>query len=217
MRSVSTSVLTAGLVLLAASPAFAQPRPGGFFRMMQDPNTYMLLRGEKVQDELKLTDEQKADLKKVVDKYGDDIRTAFMGMDFKKAQELMKSASDDDDKVLKPDQMKRINQLKVQAAGLYAFGKDDVVTALKLTDKQKKDIAGQKDDLDKNAKDLFDNAQGDQDKMRDAFRKVLAMRKEAVDKVVDGLNDDQKKAWKELTGDKFEFDFGPPRRPGNDR
>jgi hypothetical protein len=216
MRRISTGILTAALLVLTASLAFAQPRPGGFLSMMQEPNTAMLLRSDKVKDELKLTDDQKADLKKVADKYGDDIRTAFMNMDFTKAQELMKSASDEADKILKADQVKRLNQLKVQASGLKAFTNDDVATALKLSDKQKKDIAGQQDELEKGAKDLFQNAQGDQDKMRDAFRKFLSMRQEAAEKAVSSLSDDQKKAWKDLTGDKFEFEFGP-RRPGNDR
>ena len=31
------------------------------------------------------------------------------------------------------------------------------------------------------------------------------MQKEAMDKIVEGFSDDQKKEWKELTGAKFEF------------
>ena len=213
MRNVHAAALTAGLIVLAASPAFAQPPGPGRFGMQ--PNAAMLLRSDKVQDELKLNDDQKADLKKVGDKYGDDIRSAFMNMDFKKAQELMKSASDDAEKVLKPEQAKRLHQIEVQASGLSAFEKDDVQTALKLSDKQKKDIAEQKDEIEKDAKDLFQNAQGDRDKMREAFQKVMAMRKDAVSKVVDSFSDDQKKAWKDLTGDKFEVELGPPRRQQN--
>src|SRR5437016_5647510 len=47
MRRVATYVLTAGLLVLAASPVLAQPRPGGFLTMMQEPNAAMLLRSEK--------------------------------------------------------------------------------------------------------------------------------------------------------------------------
>jgi len=40
-----------------------------------------------------------------------------------------------------------------------------------------------------------------------------------MDKIVEGFSADQKKEWKELTGDKFEFTpFGGPRpRPTEDK
>ena len=44
------------------------------------------------------------------------------------------------------------------------------------------------------------------------MKKVQTLRTEAMDKVVKGLSDDQKKTWKDLTGDKFELSFGRPRR-----
>jgi hypothetical protein len=53
MRNVAAKIVTAGLLVLAASPAFAQPGPFG--RMLQAPGAAMLLRDEKVQTELKLT------------------------------------------------------------------------------------------------------------------------------------------------------------------
>jgi Spy/CpxP family protein refolding chaperone len=226
MRTVYATALAAGLVVLAAPHAFAQPPggPGGFFRMMQAPGAALLLRDEKVQTELKLTDDQKAAFAKIGDKYKDDFDKARSNMDFRKIGELMKSVNDDVEKaapdILKADQLKRLKQLEVQAAGLQAFSKDDVVNALKLSDKQKKDIEDQKSDLEKDAQDLFKDAAGDRDKMADAFKKVTAMRKDALDKIVEGMSDDQKKTWKDLTGEKFEFTpFGgrPPRPGGEER
>ncbi len=220
MRTVSATVLTAGLALLLASPAFAQPPGGGFFRMMQQPNAAMLLRDEKVQTELKLTDEQKEKFQKIGEKYKDDLQKAFGDRDFKKVGELMKQAGDDAEKaapdILKADQLKRLKQLEVQRGGLEAFSREDVQAALKLTDKQKKDIDEAKTELEKDATDMLKDAQGDREKMADAIKKVMALRKDAVDRAVDGLTDDQKKEWKELTGEKFEFSpFGGRPRPGN--
>ena len=127
MRSVYARVLTAGLLVLLASPAFAQP-PGG--RGMFQPNAAMLLRDDKVQAELKLTDDQKDQLKKIADKYKGEFEQARKDMDFKKMGELMKSAGEDVDKVVadsfKPDQRKRLNQLLVQREGFIAFSKEDV-------------------------------------------------------------------------------------------
>ncbi len=204
MRSVYARVLTAGLLVLLASPAFAQP-PGG--RGMFQPNAAMLLRDDKVQEELKLTDDQKAAFKKIGDKYKDDIDKARTDKDFPKMMELFKSVSEDVDKavpeVLKPDQRKRLNQLLVQRSGINAFSKDDVKSALKLTDKQEKDIQTTLDELKKDREDLFKDVGEDQEKRAEARKKVQAMQKEAMDKIVEGFSDDQKKTWKYLTGDKF--------------
>ena len=143
MRSVYAKVLAAGLIALAASPAFAQPpRPGGpggpgGFGQQQPPSVGRLLANDKVQEELKLTDDQKAAVKKASDevnaKYKDDLDKARSGMDFQKMGELRKTMSADLEKaladVLKPEQTKRVKQIQVQAAGLAAFSMDDVQTA----------------------------------------------------------------------------------------
>ncbi len=88
-----------------------------------------------------------------------------------------------------------------------------MATALKLTDAQKTSIKQASDDLQKDMQDLFTNAgQG----TRPDFTKITAMRKDALDKVVNGLTDEQKKEWKDLTGEKFDFP-APMRRPGGNR
>ena len=215
MRSIPTKILTVGLILLAAAPAFAQPQRGQFGRAR---GAAELLAIDKVQDELKLTDDEKAAITKITDKYKDDIASARQNMDRQNMADLRKQENDDLEKavpdILKPDQLKRFKQLEVQAAGFQAFTKDDVGTALKLTDDQKKAIKDSSDELTKDIMDLMQNAGQDPDKRREAFTKATTMRQDAMDKVVNGLSDDQKKTWKDLTGDKF--DFPPPmRRPQN--
>ena len=220
MRNLYARAPLAGLLVLLASPAFAQPPGGRFGGMMQEPSAAMLLRDDKVQTELMLTDDQKAQFKKIADKFRDDIQKARDDKDFKKMFELFQTASAEVDKqlpdILKPDQVKRLKQLELQAAGCAAFTKDDVQTALKLTDAQKKEITATQDDIKKDAADLLKDAQGDMDKMREAFKKIQGMRKDALAKVMDSLTDDQKKAWKDLAGDKFEFSPPGSRRPGGD-
>ena len=165
MRSVYARVLTAGLLVLLASPAFAQP-PGG--RGMFQPNAAFLLRDKKVQEELKLTDDQKAAFKKIGEKYKSKFADA-QG-DREKMGELFKQAGEEVNKaipeVLKPDQVKRLKQLEVQASGLNAFSKDDVKSALKLSDKQEKDIQTTQDELKKDREDLFKDVGEDQEKRR---------------------------------------------------
>jgi hypothetical protein len=214
MRNLRVTILTVGLVVLAASPAFAQRQRGQFNRTRGAAD---LLAIDKVQDELKLTDDEKASFTKITDKFKDDIASARQNMDFQKMGDLRKQQNEAVDKaapdILKPDQLKRFKQLEVQAAGLQAFAQDDVVTALKLTDDQKKSIKEATDDLSKDIQDLFSNIGNDRTKRQEAFTKVQTMSKDALDKVVDGLKDEQKKTWKDLSGDKF--DFPPPMRRGN--
>ena len=217
MRRVPGSVLTIGLALLAASPALAQPPGGpggrgGFGGVRPAPGAARLLAVDKVQEELKLTDDQKAAVKKATDevsaKYKDDMDKARTAMDRDKMTELRKAENADVEKavsaVLKPEQAKRLVQIEVQAAGLEAFSRDDVQAALKLTDAQKKDLKGAEDDMQKDAAEVFKDAQGDRTKMAAAFKKVQDLRTDSVEGVVKGLTDEQKKAWKDLNGDKFD-------------
>ena len=217
MRRIQTALLTVGLMVLAASPALAQRQPGGRFGGNRQMGPAQLLAMPEVLTEIKATDDEKAAVTKITDKYKDDIAAARTNMDRQKMADLRKQENDDVVKaipdIFKPDQLKRLNQLEIQAAGLQAFSKDDVATALKLTDDQKKSIKETSDDLQKDAQDLFQSAQGDRSKMAEIFTKVQGMRKDALDKVVNGLTDDQKKTWKDLTGDKF--DFPAPMRGGN--
>jgi hypothetical protein len=214
MRRVRNTVLTLGLLALAVSPALAQrqrgPRPA--------PGPAQLLAMPEVLTEIKATDEQKAAITKISDKYKDDIAAARTNMDREKMADLRKQENADVEKavpdVFKADQVKRLHQLGVQASGLGAFAKEDVQTALKLTDDQKKNIKETADDLQKDVQDLFQGVQGDRSKMAEAFAKSQTMSKDALDKVVNGLTDDQKKSWKDLTGEKFDFPAPMRRRPG---
>ena len=216
MRGVFAKVICAGLIVLAASPAFAQRQRGqrgqGGFGMTGAPGAGALLRNDKVQEELKITDDQKTAIQKaseaVTDKYKDEVAKARTDMDREKMADLRKTMNADLEKaladVLKPEQAKRLKQIEVQVAGLTAFTQDDVQTALKLTDAQKKDVKGAADDMQKDVQDLVKDAQGDREKMTAAMKKVQDLRTQAVEQVVKGLTDDQKKTWKDLTGDKFE-------------
>ncbi len=214
MRNVCASLLTAGLVVLVASPAFAQPPARG---MRPAPTAASLLRQDKVKTELKLTDDEKEKIAKITDKYKDDLAAARSSQDRDKTRELTKSMNADMEKalptILNADQTKRLDQLVVQASGFDAFSKDSVKSALKLTDKQEKEIADQKEQVQKDAADLMKDVGTDRQKRREAMQKVQTLRTDAMDKIVNGFTADQKKAWEGLTGAKFTFDFGRGRRP----
>lgn len=220
MRGVYTKVLAAGLIVLAASPAFAQRQrqpggPGGFggaFGGGFGRTASFLIRNEKVADEIKLTDDEKTAAEKaaqeVNDKFRDQLDQARQSGDRDKMTEVRKAMTAESDKavlaVLKPDQAKRLKEIEVQAAGMNAFTMDDVQSALKITDQQKDAVKTANSDLQQDIRDLMQDARGDQQKMADAQKKIQTMRTDAFDKIVNGLSDDQKKTWKDLTGDKFD-------------
>jgi hypothetical protein len=204
------------LAIGVATPLLAQ-RPGGFGG--GGVSTAMLVGQKSVQEEVKLTDDQVAKAKKVNEdiraKYADDLKNSFK--DREKAAELRKKMSEETNKalaeVLKPDQLKRIRQIEIQLGGLNSLSRDDVAKELKLTDKQKDDLKGRVDDLRKDTGEIFKDA--GKDKFAEASVKARTLSQEAATKFVSTLSDDQKTAYKEMTGKKFDgkIEFGMGGRP----
>jgi len=196
-------ILFAVLIGLLTLPVLAQ-FPGGGFRGMDGS---ALLSSPDVQKELKLTDEQKAAVKKATDAR----MQAFRDRD----QEAAKKASEELTKVykeLKPEQKKRLLSIEVQVAEKTTqpriFANPDVQKALKLTDEQKKDVKELMSDMEKDVKELFEDAKGDKEKATAAFRKLRTMSKETYEKISKKLSEEQKTALKELKGEEFKGNVG---------
>jgi len=220
LRFVMAGVLVAGLVVVVG----AQPG-GGFGFGGQGPA--QLVANKAVQEDLKMTDEQvekvKTWSKEFSDKVREDMKGKFADLKDKTKEERAeaiaaftaennKAAYKGLDGVLKPEQVKRLKQIQIQASGINAYTNPEVVAALKLTDSQKSTIKGVSADYDKDRGQIFKDAwiggggKGgfDKEKFADANKKVEKVRKEAQAKIEETLTDDQKKAWKELTGEAFD-------------
>jgi hypothetical protein len=210
--------------------------PGGTMRGgMMGGGGIMLLSNESVQKELKVTDEQKEKLKKFAEDLGPKMRErmqgAFQGGGggdreamMAKAQEAMKKLNAEamkelaDAKVLDDGQMKRFKQIQIQSQlqreGPGVFAAEEVQKSLKLTDDQKDKLKGLAGEMRKDMGELgrgFD---------AEAMQKRRAVTKEYTTKAMETLTDEQKSAWKELTGAPFEVKFdvraGGERRPGGE-
>jgi Spy/CpxP family protein refolding chaperone len=197
----------AALLTVGAGTGLAQPFGGGMMR-----SNAMLLNQESVRKELKLTEEQV----KKAQELGEKMREKFQELQGlqgeerrTKAQEMMKEADKQVGEILKPEQTKRLKQIGYQLAGAGAFANPDVAKALSISDDQKKEIQQINQDSFAQMRELFQGGAPDEATMK----KVQALRKEAAEKAEKLLTDEQKKKWKELTGEPFkgEIRFGPPR------
>jgi Spy/CpxP family protein refolding chaperone len=221
MRSVRLSLFALCATALVVSPAFSQP-PGGGRGMMQFGRAMgaaQLLANASVQEELKLTDEQKEKVKDFAAKQ----REAMAGLrDLspeerrEKMQEMTKANAEAAEKfakdVLKPDQAKRLKQITVQQAGVAAFAMEDVRKQLKITDEQADKFKTMAEDLQRDIRELFSGGGFDREAMQENMQKMRSLSKEYLTKAVGSLTDEQKKTWTEMTGKPFEVKMEQPRR-----
>jgi Spy/CpxP family protein refolding chaperone len=209
MRRLTTTVLAAALAALLVSTAFAQP--GGLFGGGGFTSPAQLIANKGVQEELKLTDEQKAKATKI----GEELRG--------KAQEVFQNAAGDFDKVrtemqklndaaaktvnamLKPEQAKRLKEIELQVASINALTREDIQKELKLTDKQKNEISQTLKEIQKDIQDLGPPDFQDQEAMKKRNDKIQTLRKDNLAKVVKTFSAEQQKAWTEMLGKSFNY------------
>lgn len=210
--------LTLVLVGLLAMPVMAQF--GMFGGVQQSGDT--LLQNKSVQKELGLTEKQTEALAKIQRDAGAKIKEVIQDNqgDFEKIREGMQEVNKGTLKELKKfkegltkEQQKRFGELEYQVAektsDLTFLGREDIQKALKFTDKQKKLVKSTNEELEKDTKELMDDAKENMN-FREVFQKLPKLRKTAYEKVSKSLDDDQKKTWKTNSGKAFEYkqDFG---------
>jgi hypothetical protein len=217
------ALLTLGLLALLAVPATAQ-----FGFTPTDP--IGLLGNKSVQDELKLSDDQKKALKEANDGFQEALKKAREDMDFsglaKAGEERNKAIKKVLDK-LDDKQSKRLAEIEFQVVtnknnkmrNPRVFANEHVQKGLKLTSDQKKTVKETITELEKDFKELDDDAKDDPMKQFQNFRKKMTKNNEAYDKIVKALDDDQKKSFDKVGGDKFELklDFKIPKKDDKEK
>jgi hypothetical protein len=183
-------------------------------------NTYgALLTNESVQKELKLDEGQIAKVKDAVkvvsekhqedtaklrDLQGEERRTKQRELTREINADTLKAVGD----ILKPDQLKRLEQIQLQAAGAIAFSRAEVQTALKLTDEQKEKIKSITDEAAKAMQGLRGGGQGGGKRGKQGGQgnpQRTALQKETMEKIMAVLTDAQKSTWKDMTGEPFQL------------
>jgi Spy/CpxP family protein refolding chaperone len=211
MRKLILTAVMAGLVCL---PVFAQFPFGGMMGRGGDGN--MMLSSKDVQKELKLTEEQVKTITSAQEEMTKAMRAAFQDGD----REAIQKAREEQTKALTklregftPEQKKRFFQLEVQSAAKgnqpAIFSREDVQKLMKFTSEQKEKVKAALSELEKDVKEVFEDAQGDREKMQAAMKKLPGLGKDTFDKIAKSLSDEQKKTWKEIQGEEFKGEFRP--------
>lgn len=126
-------------------------------------------------------------------------------------------------KILKPEQVKRLNEIYIQQAGIAALQDAEVSETLKITDEQKEKMGKVREENQTAMRELFGGggAGGDREAMR---TKMADLRKQNEEKTLAVLTEDQKKQFEEMKGKKFDMPenagrggFGRGGNRGGDR
>jgi len=230
-----TAVLVFGLgVALIAGTALAQPPGGrGGQRGPRGPfgfgpgggmGVQFLLRSEKIQKELELTDDQKAELQKIAEQAREKMREAFQSgqRDPQRFRQLQEETNKAIQNVLLPHQQKRLNQIQLQLGGIaLAVEREDVRKELGISEEQLTKIREARDKVREELRGQRppQGERPDPAQMRERFRE---MRQKVEEAVLSVLTDEQKKKWNDMIGEKIDIDFselfpapaGGPGGPG---
>jgi hypothetical protein len=218
MRYFGKLGLTLGALALLVSPVWAQGQGRGGF----GGGAAGFLMAPNVQKDLKLTDAQvskvQETLREIKERHQGDysaLRDASSDVRWTKMATLNESVSDEVKKALSfsAEQSRRFDQISLQAHGLQAFANSTVDEKLKLTNDQKSKIREIVEATRTSSAGAF-NKDASQQERTDARNKRAATQKENMTKVQALLTDDQKNAWKELTGEPIEIQY-PARRTNN--
>jgi hypothetical protein len=170
---------------------------------------------EPVREAVKLTEEQQKLADELHDQLMEDRRDVFQngGGDFEamrtEMEELDAEATKEFTDKLDDAQNTRLTEIFVQANGPNALADGAVMEALKITDDQKDELEGIREE---NRQSFFDMFQDFQDMSDDERREAMTkLQQEADDRLLGGLTDEQKAAFEKLAGEEVDFDLAELR------
>jgi hypothetical protein len=238
MKLVLRMILVAAMAVATLGTVSAQ-RPGGGGGGGFVPSAYGAVgTNEELQKELKISDEQKKKLKEAMEpinkKRMELIPRGQGGQQpteeqRKERTEKMAKLTEETKAaigtVLNAEQAKRLGQIDYQMMGMAAYSDADVQKKMSFTDAQKETVKATVEAYQKDRAELMKDvprggrqpSEEDQKKFADLRKKGVALGKEAEEKIVAVLTDDQKKIWTDMIGEKVDVSkfsqFGGQRRP----
>ena len=208
-RWMAVTVLTMAVLI----PAMAQPpagRPGGpFGGRLGGPMLMLgLLRNQQVQQELKLTDQQKQQLEQL----GEQWREKMRGLrDLppeerrQKVQGMRAEVEKQLSQILNEQQMKRLKQIALQVEGYAALERPEIADQVGLTKEQRQKIRDILRQAAEKRREAFQQGRSDR---QAAFQRMREIRQWVDGEIEKLLTAEQKKKWQELVGAPFKFEGG---------
>lgn len=188
-------------------PSDGRPNPGEAPRQITEMlgPSFLVFRAQ-VQEELKLSDEQKKKLEKPLQ----DAMQFFQKLGNQKPENREKERHTYVEKaqanlmallagLLQEEQFQRLRQIMLQREGLFALGNAEVIKELKLTDEQRQQFVEVVQEMQKRTELLAKETQKG-GKPEEIGPKLMKICQEHVGRIEALLSDAQKKQWKELLG-----------------
>jgi hypothetical protein len=169
---------------------------------------------DKVQEELKLSDDQKQRLMEKFPDHAQETMKVFEKIKDLKPEEREKEMQSHRQRareklsallkeILKAEQLKRLQQLELQQEGPFALGRPQIRKVLKITDEQLKPFIAVIQEMQKKIEPLMKEAQSGGNP-QEIGPKVIKIRQDHQGKIEAILSDAQKKQWKTMLGKPFD-------------
>ncbi len=212
--------LMLGAVFVAATQAQERERSRrGFGGRSSRSSLLGLLGREQVQKAMKLSEEQTAKVKEVVEKLGTEMREQYAALreieDRQEQREKATALSDEFDgkireqlrDVVEREQLMRLYQIRMQyRPAIDSLANRYVAGRLELTDQQKEKLAQIAKDSQAKQSELYGtmgDASGEQ--RSEVYRKIRQIRNDADEKALGVLTAEQKESFEEMKGEKIEL------------
>jgi hypothetical protein len=165
---------------------------------------------DKVQKDLKLSDEQKKKLEKRLQDTVQETMQFFQSLQDAKPQDRQKEhqayVKKSQEKLaaflegaLKEEQLQRLRQVMLQREGLFALGDPALMKELDITDKQRQQFFETVQELQKNVESLLKQARKEA-RPEEIRPKIMKIRDERMRRIEALLSDAQKNRWKKMLG-----------------
>ena len=193
---------------------------GGFGRFGR-VDTITLIGSKQVEEELKVTQQQKEKISKAVEAVRSEMRRLTAGLRElphqerevklarirEKREQLNSEARKEIETALSDDQVERLGQISLQMRGVRALADDDLSRKLEMSNDQQNIIKAVLGEQEKRQRELFQNMsnlpRGERGQL---FAKIREMRTESESRALAVLTQEQQSAFNELKGAKFEID-----------
>src|SRR3954469_20535956 len=202
-------LLSAFLLLTLASGAHAQRRGRGGLRP-GEVSLARLLTLDAVQNELKLSDQQKATAVEINNSLTEERHKLFkeVAKDShergQKVAELEERTSSKVNKLLDQPQRNRLREILLQVNGAVELTRKDIQDELGITSEQRTKLVEISHDNAKSRRDALANYEGDK------TAKMIELQREADKKLFDVLTEKQREQLEKLKGKKFPVDIFKP-------